>query len=292
MWSDDCANNGLSLICVDESGGGGGGGGGGGADKVVGCLWLRDFSLPGPPNFEAVCARGCPTVRRLYNVLDEVDNKYMALRDSRGEPPLRAGQCCELWMGAVLPAYRRRGIMRCLIPLGIAHAHAHGFTSVVAECTGAYSLKACRRAGMRAVAEVVYARAQERLFRHTAAPHTAMVFVEHAVAHRGGECGCCGDRDSGSGSGSGSSGSGSSGGGSGGVDAASGTRDVSPGTAGSSERSACELSGGGVSAGAAASSVVRARARLSRQRWEVLGMAGVFAVAVVAATWGSRQKLR
>lgn len=171
LFSEECASNGLSLVCVDHVDG---------RDVVAGCMWMRDFAAPLPANFEAVLTSGqCDTVARLINILEELDNKYLAQRKAQGHPDLKPGEACDLWMCGVRPDYRRRGICGELIRRSIAHAHASGFHLAVGECTGAFSLRGCDRAGMKQVCEVSYTEAKEQLFRSTPPPHRAMVFVEH-----------------------------------------------------------------------------------------------------------------
>jgi ribosomal protein S18 acetylase RimI-like enzyme len=143
-FSASCAANGYSVCCVDADSG-----------RVVGCFWLRDFGLPLPDDF-LQRFEGVPGMQRMLQMLIKTDAAYEKLRPDIGG---REGVCMDMWMGAVHPDFRRRGIYKQVGRYAIGHLRALkaagkvSYKYIISEDTGAYSQAAARAKGMVAVTQ-------------------------------------------------------------------------------------------------------------------------------------------
>ena len=165
MFQDDCAGNGLSIVCLDSTQ----------RDAVVGAFWVRDFKAPLPEDFENVVAKLTRAVGPMVDVLVELDEKFES-----GRPEIKLGNAADLWMVGVLPSHCKRGIARWLTATALQHAHAEGFPFVFLEATGGFSARCASAAGMQEAVNVQYATAERPQFQSLDnTEHSHMRFFSH-----------------------------------------------------------------------------------------------------------------
>ena len=169
LYREECAANALSLVCVDPAEGG----------AIAGVFWVRDYMAP-VPEMESVLAR-LPAVAVLIKMLVHLDQRYNGTR-----PKLLPGDAVDLWMLAVAPAYRARGIARCLTAAALQHAHARGFPLCLLEATGAFSGRCAAAAGMQPAVHVDYGDVEdEQIAALRGSAHTRLQIWEHAADRMG-----------------------------------------------------------------------------------------------------------
>lgn len=150
LWSQDCAANGLSIVCVDTARQGVTGEPRAVPDGVVvGVFWVRDYKAPLSAEFEQLCL---PCLSLLLTPLGKMDEQYDAMR-----PEITGlGQCVDLWMLSVHPEKRGKGIASSLTWLALHHA-LQRFPRVILEATSGVSAACARGCGMTNVTSVPYA---------------------------------------------------------------------------------------------------------------------------------------
>ena len=159
----ECLSNQLSVVAVADDG----------SEQVAGVLICRDFKAPMPAGIPGEF----PWFLPIAEALVKVDSAYEVAR-----PNLRLGEVIDLWMLAVdTERFGKRGIGSRLLNLATAVARESGAARCVAECTGAFSQAAARRAGFAEMARLSYRDFMydgRNVFAGVPAPHTHLIFYE------------------------------------------------------------------------------------------------------------------
>lgn len=162
MFTDICANNGLSVVCVSKADG-----------SVAGCFWVRDY-IELPVNYQQLWNEfSDPVSAPLWDLLDVLDAEYESQR-----PKFEKGDCADLWMLAVHPAHRQKGIAKTLTSLALDIAKKAGFRYIILESLGSHAAKCAASCGMKPIISYDYANSSNELLKKAPPQHPTMTIWE------------------------------------------------------------------------------------------------------------------
>jgi ribosomal protein S18 acetylase RimI-like enzyme len=171
FFLDECVNNGLSVVAIDEQNK---------TRPVIGAFIVRDFLAPLSPEFEAFVPDSPFAPAAM--ALQELDEAWLARHP---EIPANAtGRVADLWMLGVKAGYTRQGVATTLTRHALDLVTQAGFDYAVVECTGAYSQRIMTSLEFEPVHELPYSGflwQGEPVFQNVSPPHTKWVIYEKQV---------------------------------------------------------------------------------------------------------------